>query len=470
MKNSPFTQRRTQILIVAGAFFLEVLDATIITPALVSMSLELNSTVSAVTISTTSYMFSLTLFTPISGRFFRNINFRTKFLGGIVIFWIGSLVCSISQDIYQLGFARMLQGVGSSILIPSGRSMILENTPQERIPTTMALLVWPALIGPIFAPVLGGYIVELYNWRYIFFLMLLLSGALFLVSKSFLLDYRFSNNEENIEWQSYVLWVSFVTSIFLFFVLTVNHHLIASFFLLVSTIFSLLMLSHRLLKQCPGSVFDVSLLNNDFFKLNIFSGSLFRVSIYAFPVVFTIYMIKVGGYSAVYTGNCLAFIFLGNLIAKPVAVHALKQFDNLRHYFVTSSFLNFMSLSFFLFEGVYDRFSTIAALCFFHGIARSFQFLGYSSTAVYQVRKENMYMANIFSSSIMQINSMLGQALPALLALSLNSATPVSQHGRLYLFVGMGAVLSLSFFTIFTSISISNVNNKADGNRNTRAI
>lgn len=453
MKKAIDEPNRTKILIVAGAFFLEVLDATIMILALLPISAELGVPLSAVTLSMASYVLALALFTPISGRIGKNAGLQKKFLFGIVLFCIGSLACAISQDIYQLGFSRMVQGLGSSLVVPSGRSIVLASTSKKRIPATMALLIWPALTAPLLAPLIGAYIVELYDWRYIFYFMLLLA-ILLLIATTFFLPNTENNPQpiHNIDWVCYGLWTLFTVSLFLVFVAATFQSLRFALSLASLATLTLLMLYQRTLTFPRNGIFTPSLLQFKSFRLNIVSGSLFRISIYAFPVILGIYMMKVASYSPTLVGNCMAFIFLGNLIAKPFAVKALSNNGDNRRYFVVSAFMTSLTLSLFLVKETYDSLAMISLLCFLHGCSRSFQFLGYSSVAFYEVPHNQIFQANTFIASVMHTNALIGQAIPAAVVITLSA----DNQSTTFLLTGMGTISMLSLITFFTALFISN--------------
>ena len=128
------------ILTVASAFFLEVLDATIMLMAIIPMANDLGASISGVTLSLATYLLALVLFLPLSGHLFNRFALAQQFLCGLAIFCLASLACAISQNIYLLCIARLVQGFGSALVVPAGRALILANTPKIAIPKTMAWL------------------------------------------------------------------------------------------------------------------------------------------------------------------------------------------------------------------------------------------------------------------------------------------------------------------------------------------
>ncbi len=94
-----FPVSRSSIMVVAGAFFLEVLDASIMTPTLVAIASAMDIGVDAATISVATYVLALALFTPLGGSLFPKLTLKQKVLMGIAIFGVGRL-CVQSARIF----------------------------------------------------------------------------------------------------------------------------------------------------------------------------------------------------------------------------------------------------------------------------------------------------------------------------------------------------------------------------------
>ena len=153
MNAPPRTASSAQILTVAAAFFLEVLDATVMIVAIVPMANAINASISEVTLSLATYVLALAVFTPLSGYVFNQRGLADKFQSGVLIFFVGSWVCALSPDLYTLCFGRFIQGFGSALIVPAGRALILAHTPKPLLPRTMAWLIAPALTAPMAAQI-----------------------------------------------------------------------------------------------------------------------------------------------------------------------------------------------------------------------------------------------------------------------------------------------------------------------------
>src|ERR1700743_1225847 len=124
-------------LIVACALFMEQLDGSIIAPALPSISRSLHTDPLHLNLAITSYMFSLAVFIPLSGWVADRFGARTVFRSAIIVFAAGSVLCGLSQDMWQLVGARILQGMGGAMMVPVGRLVMLRTVPRTELVNAM---------------------------------------------------------------------------------------------------------------------------------------------------------------------------------------------------------------------------------------------------------------------------------------------------------------------------------------------
>ena len=164
------TSMRTTALIVASAMFMEQLDGTVLATALPTMADSFHVAPLRMNIALTSYLLTLAMFIPASGKLADRFGSRTVFRAAIGLFTIGSVLCGLAQSLPFLVAARMLQGVGGAMMSPVGRLVLIRACSKSELVSAMAWLMIPATIGPILGPPLGGLIVTYVSWRWIFFI------------------------------------------------------------------------------------------------------------------------------------------------------------------------------------------------------------------------------------------------------------------------------------------------------------
>jgi EmrB/QacA subfamily drug resistance transporter len=176
--------------LVAIAFFMESLDATILNTAVPTMAKALNVAALSMKSVLSSYTLSLAVFIPISSWMADRFGTRRVFSTAIGIFTFGSLLCGVSTSIQFLVFSRILQGCGGAMMVPVGRLTLVRSFAKRELVKAMTFVAIPALIGPMLGPLIGGLIVGFTHWRMIFFVNLPIGLlGLYLVYR-FLPDYR----------------------------------------------------------------------------------------------------------------------------------------------------------------------------------------------------------------------------------------------------------------------------------------
>ena len=150
--------------------FMEQLDGTVLATALPTMAQSFGAAPLRMNIALTSYLLTLAMFIPASGRLADRYGSRTVFRAAIGLFTLGSILCGLSQSLAFLVAARMLQGMGGALMSPVGRLVLIRACSKSELVSAMAWLMIPATIGPILGPPLGGFIVTYLSWRWIFYI------------------------------------------------------------------------------------------------------------------------------------------------------------------------------------------------------------------------------------------------------------------------------------------------------------
>jgi DHA2 family multidrug resistance protein-like MFS transporter len=163
---------KAMLWIVAAGFFMQALDTTIVNTALPSMARSLHELPLNMQPVIVAYSLTMAMLTPASGWLADRFGTRRIYFSAIFIFATGSLFCAISHTLNQLILARVLQGVGGSMLLPVGRLAILRNFPSLLYLSALATVSISGQVGPLIGPVLGGWLVETISWHWIFLINL----------------------------------------------------------------------------------------------------------------------------------------------------------------------------------------------------------------------------------------------------------------------------------------------------------
>ena len=157
-------------LLVAGAFFMEFLDGTVIATALPDMAKDFGVTAVDLNIGISAYLITLAVLIPASGWIADRFGARKIFTLALAIFTLASVFCGLSTHVDVFVAMRILQGIGGALMVPVGRLAVLRTTPKHQLIKAIATLTWPALVAPIIGPPLGGFITRYASWHWIFFI------------------------------------------------------------------------------------------------------------------------------------------------------------------------------------------------------------------------------------------------------------------------------------------------------------
>ncbi|MDT8842997.1 DHA2 family efflux MFS transporter permease subunit [Paraburkholderia fungorum] len=154
--------------IVAAGFFMQSLDTTIVNTALPSIARSLHVAPLAMQPIVVAYTLTMAMLTPASGWLADRFGTRRVYFAAILIFVLGSLCCASAHTLGQLVLARVLQGLGGSMLLPIGRLAVLRSVSSEQYVSALAFISIAGQLGPIAGPTLGGWFVQAITWHWIF--------------------------------------------------------------------------------------------------------------------------------------------------------------------------------------------------------------------------------------------------------------------------------------------------------------
>jgi MFS transporter, DHA2 family, multidrug resistance protein len=154
------------------ATLMQALDSTIANVALPYMQGSLSATYDEITWVLTSYVTAAAIMTAPVGWMAMRFGRKRLFLTCLIGFTVASMMCGAAQTLPQIVAFRLLQGMFGAALVPLSQSTMLDIYPPEMRGSAMAIWGMGVMVGPILGPTLGGYLTEMYNWRWVFYVNL----------------------------------------------------------------------------------------------------------------------------------------------------------------------------------------------------------------------------------------------------------------------------------------------------------
>ena len=154
---------------IMGAMIMQILDTTIANVALPHMATSLGATLDTVTWVLTSYIVASAIAIPATGWLAERFGSRNLFLFAVGGFIIASMLCGTAVSLEEMVVFRIFQGVAAAFIGPLSQTAMLDiNRPED---AAKAMSVWGmgVMVGPIMGPVIGGWLTQSYNWRWVFY-------------------------------------------------------------------------------------------------------------------------------------------------------------------------------------------------------------------------------------------------------------------------------------------------------------
>jgi DHA2 family multidrug resistance protein len=157
---------------IMAATVMQTLDSTIANVALPHMQGALSASQDQIAWVLTAYIVAAAIATPLTGWLVDRFGQKNVFITSVLGFTFASALCGISNTLFQIVIARLLQGVFGAALVPMSQMVLMDINPREKQGSAMAVWGMGVMVGPILGPTLGGWLTDSYDWRWVFFINL----------------------------------------------------------------------------------------------------------------------------------------------------------------------------------------------------------------------------------------------------------------------------------------------------------
>ena len=439
------TIKKVLPIILATSIFMQMLDSTILNTSITAIARDLNESPLEMQNAIISYVLTLALFMPVSGFLSDKFGTRKVFIFALLLFSIGSLLCALSQSLNHLIFARVIQGIGGSLMTPVGKLALIRTFPKNELLKAMNFAIIPALIGPVLGPLVGGYMVDYLSWHWIFLINIPFGIIGVILSLKYMPDYKSPIIDFDLKGFLIFAVASLLLSVSLeLFGNTVRLSLVL---LILMSGFLMLYWYYR------HAVTD----NNPLFPLNLFQVRTFRVGIIgnlatrlgysSIPLLLPMMIQIAYGQSAVTSGWIVAPMALTAIFGKSAVIKILNTFGYRKTLMANTFIIGVLICALAIpsiHTSIYWYIPIIAVLGFFNSI----QFTSMNSISIADLRVYHTSSGNSLVSVNQQLAIGFGIAL-GLLVLKIFQGDVKLIHNEIhnafrYTFLVVGSLTILS--------------------------
>jgi EmrB/QacA subfamily drug resistance transporter len=430
-KSPPLPSLRQSIaiaLLVAGAFFMEQLDGTVIATALPQMAQSFGVAPVDLNIGMSAYLLTVAVFIPASGWVTDRFGARTVFAAAIVTFTAASVLCAASPTLWTFTAARVLQGIGGAMMVPVGRLIVLRNTEKQHFVRMIAYLTWPALAAPVVGPPLGGLITQVSSWPWIFLLNVPL-GVAALALALVLIPNAKDGRDGGFDWTGFAL-TGFASFSLMYSLEAIGHGAVNWLVTapLVAAGFAAAIYAVRHALRAAHPLLDLSAFKVPSYAVTVSGGVLFRLAIGAVPFLLPL-MFQVGfGLSPLDAGLLVLAVFAGNIGMKPGTSFVLGRFG-FRNTLIWNGWLGIATVFACGLLTAQTPVAVTVAVLFANGLTRSMEFTTINAVSFCDVDSARMSGANTLFSMVQQMGNALGVAGAAVLLRAAALATHPDDAG-----------------------------------------
>jgi MFS transporter, DHA2 family, multidrug resistance protein len=410
--------------------FMAVLDATIVNVGLPKIMASFGISIDKAEWIITAYMLAMAVMLPTSGWLADKFGYKRMYFFGLFLFTLGSFLCGASSDENMLILSRVLQGLGAGTIQPLGMAIISREFPQKQ--RGMALGFWAiaAAASVSFGPLIGGYLVDNFNWQLIFDVNIPI-GIIGLLA-TIVIQQEYKNSKiRKFDFLGFI-------SIVIFLPLTLyalsegnaatNSAGWSAPYILVCFAIAIIALAVFITAEftVKEPLIDLRLLNNRNFGISNLIVLIFGMGMFGSTFLLPIYLQNSLGYTAVQAGSVFLPVGIIQGIMSPIAGRMSDKLNPkipimigvilLAFSFFLNSSLSFLTENHFIMVSLYIR-----------GFAMGLMFTPLTTISLLQIPREKLAQASGITNTIRQLGGSLGVAL---LATILSSR--VNYHSQMY--------------------------------------
>lgn len=363
-KDNIYKNRWLILLIVVMQPFMACLDGSIVNVALPVMARRLSVTMSSIEWVVTSYLIVISATILVFGRLGDIKGKTTVFKWGLVLFAIGSLLCGISSTLTMVVVSRVVQAIGASATMATNQGIITHVFPAEERGRALGISGTFVALGTLVGPPLGGFIVSVASWQYIFLINVPIGILIFIFGMKFLPKSNDGVNEK-LDIKGALLFLVAIVSLFMCVTKGQeigynNFMIILGFILAIGSFAAFIILE----KRTESPLLQLDIFKNKLFSISVFCAFISFAAISCINIIQPFYLQEVIKLSPSSTGLFMMVYPLILTVVAPISGYLSDK--------IGSEFLTFVGISFtavgLIFMSTLNEYSTIGVMMIFVSI------------------------------------------------------------------------------------------------------
>ncbi|MGN6251365.1 MAG: DHA2 family efflux MFS transporter permease subunit [Marmoricola sp.] len=429
------------VLVTAGVVVLgaimSILDITVVSVGLGTFQRIFDATPAQVAWTMTGYTLALATVIPLTGWAADRFGTKRLYLLAVALFTAGSVLCSTAPSLELLVTYRVLQGLGGGMLMPLGMTILTRAAGPERVGRVMAVLGIPMLLGPIFGPILGGWLIDIASWHWIFLINLPI-GIVALVYAAMVLPKDEVEPSQTFDWVGMLL-LSPGLALFLFGISSIPEaqadqrglHVLGLYLsdrvwvtALVGVLLIAAFVPWALRRSNHHPLVDLRLFAHREITIAVVAMALFAMAFFGATLLFPLYFQRVHGESPLMSGWLLAPQGFGAMLTMPIA-GVLADRMGPGKVVLTGLVLDTVGMGFFAFVGSHDSYAFLLTGLVVMGLGMGATMMPIMSAALAKLTDANIARGSTLMNITQQVASSLGTALFSVLLTSAFQQHPV---------------------------------------------
>ena len=402
------------IFTVVSAALLQLIDTSIVNVSLTQMMGNLGASFEEIGWVITGYAVSNVIMITLSGWMTARFGRKYYFAGSIIVFTIASILCGMSNNVWELVAFRVLQGIGGGGLLSTAQAILIETFPKEELGLANAIFGLGVIVGPAIGPTLGGYITDHMSWQWIFYINVPFGIVATVLTILYVKEPLAKLKATKMDWLALALLILAIGSLQIVLEKGQSEDWFEARYItilaIIATITGVFFVARELIKKDP--MVNLRLFKNRSFATGTLFNFVLGFGLYGTTLVIPVFCQGLLGFTAMQTGLLMLPGSLATAIMMPVVGVLLKK-----KYVHPAAYAGLGLLLFFVFSYNMGQLNTqISAYEFFwpliiRGFAMGLIFIPLTTISLSNLEGTEIPQGTALSNMVRQLGGSIGIAL-----------------------------------------------------------